>query len=174
MSRSLSVIVSETGLRIDEIDEKAGLRKFDAPRRIDRFGWRNGCAFRMDLLKSAKRFSKTIFMERIRRTGCAAFARAQTTGKMRTKQMRRADAAGTRQKVHEIPYVNPLYLIGACRAASTHPGRKQRRVHFFTPKRVEKTRVAPPLGGGRRARAPQMRSACTSLRPRRPRLPRTT
>ena len=51
------------------------------------------------------------------------------------------------------------------------PRPEQRRVHFFAPKRGEETRVAPPFGGGGRARAPRTRSARTSPRTRRPRAP---
>jgi hypothetical protein len=42
---------------------------------------------------------------------------------MRTKQTRRAGGAGTRPKSDGMPYVNPLHLIGACRAAKTSSGR---------------------------------------------------
>ena len=137
----------------------------DARRRLwksplARFGVRiaeSRVCFQTEMLKSAKRF----FLERMRRTGGAAFARAQTPGTMRTKQMRRAGAAGTRPKVHEMPYVNPLHLIGACRAANDAPGRNNDGC-TFSRRSVEKRRASCHRSGetdalARRGRAPRAR-----------------
>ena len=83
--------------------------------------------FRIGLWTQRCSKAKKQFLKRssgkIPRTGRAAFARAHTSGTMRTKQTRRASAAGTRPKSDGMPYVNPLHLIGACCAAKTSPGR---------------------------------------------------
>ena len=81
----------------------------------DRFGHK-------DAQKRKNSFSKTIFWKDSA-NGARAFARAHTSGTMRTKQTRRAGGAGTRPNSDGMPYVNPLHLIGACRAAKTSPGR---------------------------------------------------
>ena len=141
----------------------------DARRRLwksplARFGVRiaeSRVCFQTEMLKSAKRF----FLERMRRTGGAAFARAQTPGTMRTKQMRRAGAAGTRPKVHEMPYVNPLHLIGACRAAIdvSRRANNDRPVHFFRAEaRRRDARRAAVRGRATRSRAADALRACVA------------
>jgi len=94
--------------------------------------------------------------KRSARTGRAAFARAQTSGTMRTKQTRRAGAAGTRPKSDGLPYVNPLHLIGACRAAIdvSRRANNDRPVHFFRAEaRRRDARRAAVRGRATRSRA---------------------
>ena len=73
---------------------------------------------------------------------------------MRTKQTRRAGAAGTRPKSDGLPYVNPLHLIGACRAAIDVSRANDDRCTFFAPKRGERdARRAAVRGRATRSRA---------------------
>ena len=94
----------------------------DLNHRLDRVAdFRIGLDTKM--LKSEKTVSLKRSSGKIPRTGRAAFARAHTSGTMRTKQTRRAGGAGTRPNSDGMPYVDPLLLLGACRSAKTTPGR---------------------------------------------------
>ena len=84
---------------------------------------------------------------------------------MRTKQTRRAGGAGTRPKSDGMPYVNPLHLIGACRAAKTSPGRTNDGALFRAEAWRRDARRATVRGRPTRSRAadaPRVRVAATS------------
>jgi hypothetical protein len=127
----------------------------DLNHRLDRVAdFRIGLDTKM--LKSEKTVSLKRSSGKIPRTGRAAFARAQTSGTMRTKQTRRAGAAGTRPKSDGLPYVNPLHLIGACRAAIdvSRRANNDRPVHFFRAEaRRRDARRAAVRGRATRSRA---------------------